>query len=192
MNKKFEEKRIEHGMIQEKTSNDITDNRKYNYINKDIVIDFELSKTMQDLVNKAEKADLLEDYGLYMNLAYAIEEKEMTYLYNDGDIYYFMDPQTYEQFPYGKQLVQDALPYMVENTNVIVKFFKGEVFSVSPQLFVFLTVTKTEPGLQGDTTKATFKPATLETGLEIQIPLFINEGERIKVDTRTGEYVERA
>ncbi len=122
----------------------------------------------------------------------SFEEKEMTYLYNDGDIYYFMDPQTYEQFPYGKQLVQDALPYMVENTNVIVKFFKGEVFSVSPQLFVFLTVTKTEPGLQGDTTKATFKPATLETGLEIQIPLFINEGERIKVDTRTGEYVERA
>ncbi len=122
----------------------------------------------------------------------SFEEKEMTYLYNDGDIYYFMDPQTYEQFPYNKDLVQDALPYMVENTNVIVKFFKGEVFSVSPQLFVFLTVTKTEPGLQGDTTKATFKPATLETGLEIQVPLFINEGEKIKVDTRTGEYVERA
>ena len=120
------------------------------------------------------------------------EEKEMTYLYNDGDIYYFMDPETYEQFPYNKNLVEDALPYMLENTNVVVKFFKGEVFSVSPQLFVFLTVTKTEPGLQGDTTKATFKPATLETGLQIQVPLFINEGEKIKVDTRTGEYVERA
>ena len=75
MNKKVEEKRIGHGMIQEKTSNDITDNRKYNYINKDIVIDFELSKTMQDLVDKAEKADLLEDYGLYMNLAYAIDAR---------------------------------------------------------------------------------------------------------------------
>ena len=120
------------------------------------------------------------------------EEKEMTYLYNDGDIYYFMDPETYEQFPYNKNLVEEALPYMLENTNVVVKFFKGEVFSVSPQLFVFLTVTKTEPGLQGDTTKATFKPATLETGLQIQVPLFINEGEKIKVDTRTGEYVERA
>ena len=75
MNKKVEEKRIGHGMIQEKTFNDITDNRKYNYINKDIVIDFELSKTMQDLVDKAEKADLLEDYGLYMNLAYAIDAR---------------------------------------------------------------------------------------------------------------------
>ena len=122
----------------------------------------------------------------------SFEEKEMTYLYNDGDIYYFMDPETYEQFPYNKNLVEEALPYMLENTNVVVKFFKGEVFSVSPQLFVFLTVTKTEPGLQGDTTKATFKPATLETGLQIQVPLFINEGEKIKVDTRTGEYVERA
>lgn len=122
----------------------------------------------------------------------SFEEKQMTYLYNDGDIYYFMDPVTYEQYPYNKSLVEDALPYILENTNVIVKFFKGEVFSVSPQLFVVLEVTATEPGLQGDTTKATFKPATLETGLQIQVPLFVNNGDKIKVDTRTGEYVERA
>lgn len=122
----------------------------------------------------------------------SFEEKQMTYLYNDGDIYYFMDPETYEQFPYNKSMVEDALPYILENTNVIVKFFKGEVFSVSPQLFVILQVTATEPGLQGDTTKATFKPATLETGLQIQVPLFVNNGDKIKVDTRTGEYVERA
>ena len=122
----------------------------------------------------------------------SFEEKQMTYLYNDGDIYYFMDPETYEQFPYDKRLVEDALPYILENTNVIVKFFRGEVFSVSPQLFVVLEVTATEPGLQGDTTKATFKPATLETGLQIQVPLFVNNGDKIKVDTRTGEYVERA
>ncbi|MBR7091494.1 MAG: elongation factor P [Clostridia bacterium] len=122
----------------------------------------------------------------------SFEEKEMTYLYNDGDIYYFMDPETYEQFPYDKALVEDALPYILENTNVIVKFFKEKVFSVSPQLFVILEVTECEPGIQGDTTKATFKPAKLETGLSIQIPLFVNIGDKIKVDTRTGEYVERA
>ena len=81
----------------------------------------------------------------------SFEEKQMTYLYNDGDIYYFMDPETYEQFPYNKSMVEDALPYILENTNVIVKFFKGEVFSVSPQLFVILQVTATEPGLQGRT-----------------------------------------
>ena len=122
----------------------------------------------------------------------SFEEKEMTYLYNDGDIYYFMDPETYEQFPYNKSLVEEALPYILENTNVIVKFFKGQVFSVAPQLFVVLTVTNTEPGLQGDTTKASFKPATMETGLQIQVPLFVNNGDKIKIDTRTGEYVERA
>lgn len=122
----------------------------------------------------------------------SFEEKEMTYLYNDGDIYYFMDPETYEQFPYNKSLVEEALPYMLENTNVVVKFFKGEVFSVSPQLFVVLEVKNTEPGLQGDTTKASFKPATMETGLELQVPLFVNNGDKIKIDTRTGEYVERA
>ena len=81
---------------------------------------------------------------------------------------------------------------MLENTNVVVKFFKGEVFSVSPQLFVVLEVKNTEPGLQGDTTKASFKPATMETGLELQVPLFVNNGDKIKIDTRTGEYVERA
>ena len=121
-----------------------------------------------------------------------IETKQMEYLYSDGELYYFMDPETYEQFPYNKSLVEEALPYMLENTNVVVKFFKGEVFSVSPQLFVVLEVKNTEPGLQGDTTKASFKPATMETGLELQVPLFVNNGDKIKIDTRTGEYVERA
>ena len=119
-------------------------------------------------------------------------EKEMTYLYNDGDLYYFMDPETYEQTPYNKSLVQECLPYVLENTNVIVRFFKGQVFSVVPPIFVVLEVVSTEPAIQGDTTKAANKPATLETGLEIQVPLFVGNGTKIKVDTRTGEYVERA
>jgi len=119
-------------------------------------------------------------------------EKEMTYLYNDGDLYYFMDPETYEQTPYNKSLVEECLPYVLENTNVIVRFFKDQVFSVVPQLFVVLEVKDTEPAIQGDTTKASFKPATMETGLTVQVPLFIGNGDKIKVDTRTGEYVERA
>ena len=120
------------------------------------------------------------------------QEKEMTYLYNDGDLYYFMDPETFEQFPYEKSLVEDALPYILENTNVIVKLFKDKVFSIAPQLFVHLKVVDCEPGVQGDTTKMAFKPAKLETGLVVQVPLFINIGESIKIDTRTGEYVERS
>ena len=119
-------------------------------------------------------------------------EKEMTYLYNDGELYYFMDPETYEQMPYDKKLVEEALPYLLENTNAIVKFFKDKVFSVTPTLFVVLEVTESEPGVQGDTTKASFKPAKVETGLAVQVPLFVNNGDKIKIDTRTGEYVERA
>lgn len=119
-------------------------------------------------------------------------EKEMTYLYNDGDLYYFMDPETYEQTPYNKSLVAECLPYMLENTNAIVRFFKDQVFSVVPQLFVVLEVKDTEPAIQGDTTKTSFKPAIMETGLSVQVPLFIGIGDKIKVDTRTGEYVERA
>ena len=116
----------------------------------------------------------------------------MTYLYNDGDLYYFMDPETFEQFPYEKSLVEDALPYILENTNVIVKLFKDKVFSIAPQLFVHLKVVDCETGVQGDTTKMAFKPAKLETGLVVQVPLFINIGESVKIDTRTGEYVERS
>ncbi len=118
-------------------------------------------------------------------------EKEMTYLYNDGELYYIMDPETFDQTPYDKKLVEDALPYLLENTSVFVKFFRDQVFSISPPLFVVLEVTECEPGLQGDTTKASFKPSKVETGLSVQVPLFVNKGDKIKVDTRTGEYVER-
>ncbi len=120
------------------------------------------------------------------------EEKEMTYLYNDGDLYYFMDTETYEQTPYNKSMVKDCLPYVLENTNVIVRSFKGQVYSVVPPVFVVLQVVNTEPAIQGDTAKATYKPATMETGLVVQVPLFVGNDDKIKIDTRTGEYVERA
>ena len=119
-------------------------------------------------------------------------EKSMQYLYNDGDLYYIMDLETFEQYPFNKEMVADTMDYVVENENVVVKFFRDEPFSVAPPLFVNLTIAECEPGVQGDTTKMTFKPAKLETGLTIQVPLFINNGERIKVDTRDGTYVERA
>lgn len=120
-----------------------------------------------------------------------IDTKEMQYLYNDGELYYFMDMETYEQIPFNKDQVDEALKYIVENMSVTVQFYKGNAFSVVPPNFVELTIVECEPGVQGDTSKAGNKPATLETGVIIQVPLFVNNGERIRVDTRTGTYMER-
>ncbi|MEG1752023.1 MAG: elongation factor P [Clostridia bacterium] len=120
-----------------------------------------------------------------------IEKKEMQYLYNDGELYYFMDNETYEQIPLNKNQVEDALNFMVENMVATIQFFKGSAFSVVPPLFVELLITDTEPGMQGDTSKAGYKPAILETGYKINVPLFVNSGEKIKVDTRDGSYLER-
>lgn len=120
-----------------------------------------------------------------------IETKEMQYLYSDGDLYYFMDIETYEQIPLNHAQVEDAINYIVENQNVSIRFYKGSAFSVDAPNFVELTVTETEPGFRGDTATGTNKPATLETGLKITVPLFVNEGDRIRVDTRTGEYMQR-
>ena len=121
-----------------------------------------------------------------------IERKEMAYLYNDGDLYYFMDNETYEQVPLNKDQVEDALLYITENMNVTIQFYKGAAFSVEPPNFVELTIVECEPGVQGDTSKAGNKPATVETGLVLQVPLFVNNGERIRIDTRTGTYMSRA
>ena len=121
-----------------------------------------------------------------------IETKEMQYSYNDGDLYYFMDMETYDQLPLNKEQVEDAIQYVKEGTNVTIKFFKGSAFSVDAPNFVTLEVTNTEPGFKGDTASNTYKPATLETGVTLQVPLFINNGDMIRVDTRTGEYMERA
>ena len=120
-----------------------------------------------------------------------IEKKVMQYLYNDGDLYYFMDNENYEQMPLNKEQLGDSLKYIKENMSVKVLSFKGKVFSVEPPMFVELEVTYTEPGFAGNTTTTSGKPATLENGSEILVPLFINIGDVIKIDTRTGEYMER-
>ena len=121
-----------------------------------------------------------------------IETKEMQYLYNDGDLYYFMDPETYEQEPLGKDAVEDAVKYVKENMSVTIRYFKGKAFSVEAPNFVDLEVTQTEPGFKGDTASNTYKPATVETGYELMVPLFINIGDVIKIDTRSGEYLSRS
>ena len=120
-----------------------------------------------------------------------IERKEMQYLYNEGDLYYFMDMETYDQIPLNKSQVEGAMNFMTENMMASIQSYKGSVFSVEPPTFVELTIVDCEPGVQGDTTKSSYKPATLETGFVIGVPLFVNNGEKIRVDTRDGSYMER-
>ena len=121
-----------------------------------------------------------------------IERKDMQYLYSDGDLYYFMDMETYEQQPIDKSKLGPAFQFVKENMEVKVLSYKGNVFGVEPPNFVELEVTETDPGFKGDTATNATKPATLETGAEIKVPLFINQGYMIRIDTRTGEYMERA
>ena len=120
-----------------------------------------------------------------------IDKKEMQYSYHDGDLYYFMDMETYDMIPLNFDLVEDAMKYVKEEMSVTVQFFKGNAFSVVPPNFVELVVAETEPGIQGDTSKAGNKPAKLETGCNINVPLFVNIGDKIRVDTRDGTYMER-
>ncbi|MDD2413872.1 MAG: elongation factor P [Eubacteriaceae bacterium] len=120
-----------------------------------------------------------------------IDTKEMQYLYADGDLYYFMDLESYEQIPLEKSKVEDALQFLKENDNATIRFFKGEAFEVNAPNFVELKVTKTEPGFKGDTATGANKPAIVETGATITVPLFVDQGDTIRVDTRTGEYMER-
>ena len=121
-----------------------------------------------------------------------IERKDMQYMYNDGDLYYFMDMESYEQIPVGKDMLDDNFKYVKEEMMCRINSYKGSVFSVEPPMFVELTITDTEPGFKGDTATGTTKPATLETGAVIKVPLFIDNGTVIRIDTRTGEYLERA
>ncbi len=121
-----------------------------------------------------------------------IERKDMQYLYQDGDLYYFMDNETYENLPINSDKLSDNFRFVKENTDVKVLSYKGVVFGVEPPLFVELKVTQTDPGFKGDTATNASKPATLETGAQIKVPLFIEEGDLIRVDTRTGDYLERA
>ncbi|MGN1352199.1 MAG: elongation factor P [Clostridia bacterium] len=121
-----------------------------------------------------------------------IEKREMQYLYNDEDLYYFMDNETYDQIPLNINDLGDTLKYLKENMNVKILSFKGKVFAVEPPIFVELEVKYTEPGFAGNTAGAgQTKPAELETGYKINVPLFVNTGDIIRIDTRTGEYMER-
>ncbi|MBQ7036155.1 MAG: elongation factor P [Clostridia bacterium] len=121
-----------------------------------------------------------------------IERKDMEYLYADGELFYFMDQETYEQMPLNADQLGDALRFVKENMLVKVLSYKGNVFGVEPPNFVELQVAETEPGVKGDTATGATKPAVLETGAQINVPLFIDQGDMIRVDTRTGEYMERA
>lgn len=120
-----------------------------------------------------------------------IERKDMQYLYNDGDLYYFMDTETYEQLPLSKDTLGDSLTFVKENMIVKVLSHKDNVFGVEPPTFVELEVTQTEPGFRGDTATGATKPATVETGAVIKVPLFVDIGDIVRIDTRTGEYMER-
>ena len=120
-----------------------------------------------------------------------IDRKDLQYLYSDGDLYYFMDTESYEQIALNSDAVGDALKFVKENENVKICSHKGNVFSVEPPLFVELAITETEPGFKGDTAQGATKPATVETGATVMVPLFVETGDVLKIDTRTGEYLSR-
>lgn len=121
-----------------------------------------------------------------------IDRKDMQYLYNDGDLYYFMDLDSYEQVPIGKDLIGDNFKFVEEEMICTIRSYQDKPFSVEPPMFVELEVTDCEPGVRGDTATGASKTATVETGATIRVPLFINTGDKIKIDTRTSEYLERA
>lgn len=121
-----------------------------------------------------------------------IERKDMQFLYKDGDLYYFMDEETYEQTPIGKEVLGDAMKFISENMSVQMLLHNEDIFAVEPPKFVELEVTETDPGFKGDTATGANKPAIVETGAQVKVPLFVNQGDKIRIDTRTGEYMERA
>jgi len=120
-----------------------------------------------------------------------VERKDMQYLYNDGELYYFMDMETYEQIPLDKEKLPDNFDFVKENVIVKIISYKGNVFGVEIPNFVELLVTHSEPAIKGDTVNNTLKPATMETGVTIKVPMFISEGDILRIDTRNGEYLER-
>ena len=120
-----------------------------------------------------------------------VDRQTMEYSYNDGNLYYFMNPETYELEPVDESVLGDNFKFVKENMVCSIYSYKGKVFGVEPPNFVELQITQTDPGFAGNTATNATKPATLETGAEIRVPLFINEGEVIRIDTRTGEYMER-
>ena len=120
-----------------------------------------------------------------------IDRKEMQYLYSDGDLFYFMDTETYDQIAVNTETVGDSLKFVKENENVKVISYQGNVFSIEPPITVELDIIETEPGFKGDTATGATKPAIVETGAQVMVPLFVEQGDRLKIDTRTGEYLSR-
>ena len=120
-----------------------------------------------------------------------IDRKDMQYLYNDGELYYFMNTETYDQIAIGLDVIGDALKFVKENEVCRICSYNGSVFSVEPPMFVELEITDTEPGFKGDTAQGATKPATVETGALVYVPLFVNQGDKIRIDTRTEEYMSR-
>ena len=120
-----------------------------------------------------------------------IDTRQMQYLYNDGELYYFMDEETYDQIPLNYEQVEDAIKFLKENEVATIRFYQGQAFQVEAPNFAELEVVETEPGIKGDTASNVTKAATVETGAVVQVPLFINQGDKIKIDTRTGEYLSR-
>ncbi len=120
-----------------------------------------------------------------------IEKRDMQYLYNDGELYNFMDVETFDQFALNEEAIGDSLKFVKENEMVKMLSHNGEVFAIEPPLFVELEITETEPGFKGDTATGATKPATVETGATVYVPLFVETGDRISIDTRTGEYLKR-
>ena len=121
-----------------------------------------------------------------------IERKNMQYLYNDGDLYYFMDNDSYDQIAINAETVGDTMKFVKENENVTISSYQNNPFAIEPPMTVELVITETEPGVKGNTATGATKPATVETGAQVMVPLFVNEEDRIKIDTRTGEYLSRA
>ena len=120
-----------------------------------------------------------------------IDRKDMQYLYSDGDLYHFMDVETYDQIALNADNVGDSLKFVKENDMVKICSHNGDVFAIEPPLFVELEITDTEPGFKGDTATGATKPAVVETGATVYVPLFVEQGDKIKIDTRTGEYLSR-
>lgn len=163
------------------------------------VVDYQHVKMKRTALAKVKLRDI--NAGHTMERSFQSDEKlvrvrldtqQMQYLYNDGDIYYFMDQDTYEQMPLNKDQLSGALDYLKEGFTVEVSSYKGEIVGIELPITVELAIAETDPGFKGDTATGGTKPARLETGLTIQVPLFINEGDVIKVDTRSGTYLERS
>ncbi len=142
--------------------------------------DVKNGRVYSDTVNAGVKFDTVR-----------LEQRTMTYLYNDGSEYYFMDPTSYEQFSLSTESVGDAAQWLKENDPVTLEYADNELIGCSPQMFVELEVTQTDPGFKGDTVQGATKPATLETGVEVKVPMFVNVGDVLQIDTRDGRFVKR-